>query len=80
VESSKAPAAESSAGYAGAFGGFDGRIWLNAAHQGPLPLLATEAAGEALAAKPGISPRLPELANLERQRCAQPGTTRIGRE
>ena len=51
MKSSKAPAAESSAGYAGAFGGFDGRIWLNAAHQGPLPLLATEAAGEALAAK-----------------------------
>ena len=41
----------SSAGYAAAFGGFDGRIWLNAAHQGPLPQVAAEAAGEALAAK-----------------------------
>jgi cysteine desulfurase / selenocysteine lyase len=39
------------AGYADAFGDFDGRIWLNAAHQGPLPRLAAEAAGEALAAK-----------------------------
>ena len=29
----------------------DGRLWLNAAHQGPLPRLAAEAAGEALAAK-----------------------------
>lgn len=48
---SKATAVESSAGYAGAFGDFDGRIWLNAAHQGPLPRLAAEAAGDALAAK-----------------------------
>ena len=47
----KAPAVESSAGYADAFGDFDGRIWLNAAHQGPLPRLAAEAAGDALAAK-----------------------------
>ena len=39
------------AGYADAFGDFDGRIWLNAAHQGPLPLVAAEAAREALAAK-----------------------------
>jgi cysteine desulfurase / selenocysteine lyase len=51
VKSRKTPAAGSSAGYAGAFGGFDGRIWLNAAHQGPLPRLAVEAAEEALAAK-----------------------------
>ena len=51
MNSIKAPAAESSAGYADAFGDFDGRIWLNAAHQGPLPRLAAEAAGDALAAK-----------------------------
>jgi selenocysteine lyase/cysteine desulfurase len=51
MDSSKAPVAESPAGYASAFGDFDGRIWLNAAHQGPLPRLAAEAAGEALAAK-----------------------------
>lgn len=51
MNSSKTPAVGSSAGYAGAFGGFDGRIWLNAAHQGPLPRLAVEAAEEALAAK-----------------------------
>lgn len=44
-------AAGSSADYAGAFGDFDGRVWLNAAHQGPLPRLAAEAAGDALAAK-----------------------------
>jgi selenocysteine lyase/cysteine desulfurase len=51
MKTSETPAAGSSAGYAGAFGGFDGRIWLNAAHQGPLPRLAAEAAEEALAAK-----------------------------
>ncbi len=51
MDSSKAPVAGSPAGYADAFGDFDGRIWLNAAHQGPLPRLAAEAAGEALAAK-----------------------------
>lgn len=27
-----------------AFGPFDGRIWMNAAHQGPLPLVAVSAA------------------------------------
>ncbi len=43
--------AGSSDSYADAFGDFDGRIWLNAAHQGPLPRLAAEAAGQALAAK-----------------------------
>jgi selenocysteine lyase/cysteine desulfurase len=51
MSSIKAPAVESSAGYADAFGDFDGRIWLNAAHQGPLPRLAAEAAGDVLAAK-----------------------------
>jgi len=30
------------------FGPFDGRIWLNCAHQGPLPRVAFEAAQEAL--------------------------------
>lgn len=31
------------------FGGFDGRIWLNAAHQGPLPLAAATALEAAIA-------------------------------
>ena len=51
MNSSKPPAVESSADYADAFGDFDGRIWLNAAHQGPLPRPAVEAAEQALAAK-----------------------------
>ena len=37
--------------YAADFGDFEGRIWLNAAHQGPLPRVALAAAEEALAAK-----------------------------
>jgi cysteine desulfurase / selenocysteine lyase len=36
---------------AGDFGGFDGRAWLNCAHQGPLPLVAVAAAERALADK-----------------------------
>jgi selenocysteine lyase/cysteine desulfurase len=51
VNSTTPGPAESSAGAAGAFGDFDGRIWLNAAHQGPLPRLAVQAAEQALAAK-----------------------------
>ena len=51
MNSSKPPAVESSADYADAFGDFDSRIWLNAAHQGPLPRPAVEAAQQALAAK-----------------------------
>src|SRR5438477_12828141 len=39
-----------------AFGDFGGRIWLNAAHQDPLPRVAVAAAEEALAAK--ASPHL----------------------
>ena len=35
----------------GDFGGFEGRAWLNCAHQGPLPLVAVEAAERALADK-----------------------------
>jgi cysteine desulfurase/selenocysteine lyase len=35
--------------YAAAFGPFDGRIWLNAAHQGPLPLAAAAALQSAIA-------------------------------
>lgn len=35
----------------GDFGPFDGRVWLNCAHQGPLPRVAVEAAGRALALK-----------------------------
>src|SRR5438105_11793136 len=42
---------ETRSGYASAFGDFDGRAWLNAAHQGPLPRVAVEAAEEAVAAK-----------------------------
>ncbi len=34
-----------------AFGPFDGRIWLNAAHQGPLPAAAAAAARQAIADK-----------------------------
>jgi cysteine desulfurase/selenocysteine lyase len=36
---------------AGEFGGFDGRAWLNCAHQGPLPRVAVRAAERALAQK-----------------------------
>ena len=36
---------------AGDFGGFDGRAWLNCAHQGPLPRVAVQAAERALAQK-----------------------------
>jgi cysteine desulfurase / selenocysteine lyase len=38
------------------FGPFDGRVWLNAAHQGPLPRDAVEAAGRALQRK--VQPNL----------------------
>ena len=34
--------------FAGDFGPFDGRVWLNCAHQGPLPRVAAEAAREAI--------------------------------
>lgn len=34
--------------YACDFGSFDNRVWINCAHQGPLPLVAVEAAEEAL--------------------------------
>ena len=44
--------------YASDFAGFGDRIWLNAAHQGPLPRVALEAAEEALATK--ASPHLIE--------------------
>lgn len=37
--------------FSGDFGGFDGRAWLNCAHQGPLPLVAAAAAEQALADK-----------------------------
>jgi cysteine desulfurase / selenocysteine lyase len=36
---------------AGAYGGFEGRAWLNCAHQGPLPRVAVQAAERALADK-----------------------------
>jgi selenocysteine lyase/cysteine desulfurase len=41
--------------YAADFGPFDGRVWLNAAHQGPLPRVAAEAARRAIADK--VAPR-----------------------
>ena len=37
--------------YRNAFGPFDGRVWLNAAHQGPLPHAAVEAAEQAIRLK-----------------------------
>ena len=37
--------------WASDFGPFEGRVWLNCAHQGPLPRVAVEAAQEALAVK-----------------------------
>ena len=37
--------------YAEEFGPFDGRVWLNTAHQGPLPKVAVEAARAALEQK-----------------------------
>ncbi len=40
--------------HAEAFGSFDGRVWLNAAHQGPLPAAAAAAAHQAVAEK--VSP------------------------
>jgi len=33
------------------FGPFDGRVWINCSHQGPLPRVAREAAAEAVAIK-----------------------------
>lgn len=44
-----------SGGFAKDFGDFDGRVWLNTAHQGALPRVAAEAAFEAIAWK--TSPR-----------------------
>jgi hypothetical protein len=38
------------------FGSFDGRVWLNCAHQGPLPLRAVSAAQRA--SKQKVSPHL----------------------
>jgi len=37
--------------YSGDFGPFDGRIWINAAHQGPLPKVAARMAQEAISWK-----------------------------
>jgi cysteine desulfurase/selenocysteine lyase len=48
--------AAADAGYAADFGDFKGRIWLNAAHQGPLPRVAFAAAEQALHEK--MSPHL----------------------
>jgi cysteine desulfurase / selenocysteine lyase len=46
------------------FGPFDGRIWLNAAHQGPLPRSAVRAAEGAIADK--VSPHRIEDADFQR--------------
>src|SRR4051794_37108744 len=51
-----AAAAEQTHSFATDFGPFAGRVWLNAAHQGPLPRAAVHAAGEAVRWK--ISPHL----------------------
>jgi selenocysteine lyase/cysteine desulfurase len=42
---------DANSAYAEDFGPFDGRIWLNTAHQGPLPKVAVEAARAALEQK-----------------------------
>jgi selenocysteine lyase/cysteine desulfurase len=42
---------QTAADYRSAFGSFDGRVWLNAAHQGPLPRVAVAAAEAALREK-----------------------------
>src|SRR5215475_9673770 len=47
--------------YSQDFGPFEGKIWLNCAHQGPLPLVAAVAAEEAIAWK-----RAPWLLTTER--------------
>ena len=50
--------------YAADFGPFEGRVWLNAAHQGPLPHVAVRAAREAVAQR--IAPhRIPDGAFVE---------------
>jgi selenocysteine lyase/cysteine desulfurase len=50
--------------YAADFGPFDGRVWLNAAHQGPLPRVAADAAWQAVADK--VAPhRLADAAFVE---------------
>ncbi|HET9371174.1 MAG TPA: aminotransferase class V-fold PLP-dependent enzyme [Vicinamibacterales bacterium] len=53
--------------YAAGFGPFDGRIWLNCSHQGPIPRVAADAARDAIAVKqapfrlvePGIFQEVP---------------------
>ncbi|HEY2669653.1 MAG TPA: aminotransferase class V-fold PLP-dependent enzyme [Rugosimonospora sp.] len=48
----------------GSFGPFDGRVWLNTAHQGPLPRVAVDAAARAVALK--VAPhRIPDEAFTE---------------
>lgn len=42
--------------YSGDFGPFDGRLWINAAHQGPLPKVAARMAQEAISWK--VAPHL----------------------
>jgi selenocysteine lyase/cysteine desulfurase len=45
------PRDEGAADFAADFGPFDGKVWLNCAHQGPLPRVAAEEAREAIAWK-----------------------------
>src|SRR5205085_1065829 len=47
-------AAMSASPFASDFGPFDGRVWLNAAHQGPLPRAAVEALEAAVAPRTGV--------------------------
>ena len=54
----------SAADVTGDFGDFDGRAWLNCAHQGPLPRVAVAAAERALADKAAPS-RIPDEAFAE---------------
>lgn len=50
--------------YAADFGPFDGRVWLDAAHQGPLPRVAAEAARHAVEQK--VAPyRIPDEAFVD---------------
>jgi selenocysteine lyase/cysteine desulfurase len=65
---------------AGDFGGFEGRAWLNCAHQGPLPRVAVAAATRALADKApwreGDEVVLVDLAALGRV-CRRAGVTSV---
>jgi selenocysteine lyase/cysteine desulfurase len=62
--------------YAADFGPFDGRVWLNAAHQGALPRIAADAARSALADR--IAPhRIPDGAFVEAPRRLREALARL---